>query len=206
MSNEHRSVSIDPLRQFPGWKALRRPEDIAHALVELYRRAGTAAHGEPVSQLEHALQCASLALAAGGADALVVGAFLHDIGHLVTLRSHRPDRDLAHELTGAAFLTNWFPESVTEPVRLHVEAKRYLCNRDPSYAARLSAGSTDTLRLQGGPFTNRQAALFEAEPHATDALALRRWDDGAKVPNVPTATLTFVEQLIVKVLSTEEAG
>ena len=200
MPNDSSSVTTDPLRQFPGWKALRLPADIARALVELYRRAGATSHGEPVSQLEHGLQCASFALAERASDELVVASFLHDIGHLVTLRSHRPDRDLAHERTGSEFLTNWLPPAVTEPIRLHVDAKRYLCGIDPSYQATLSSGSSHALTLQGGPFTRRQVALFDSEPHAADTLNLRRWDDRAKVRGVPTVTLPFVEQVIAAVL------
>ena len=206
MSNQTNSATTASQRQFPGWRSLRRPDDVARALVELYRRAGAASHGEPVSQLEHGLQSASLALATGASDELVAASFLHDIGHLVTLRSHRPDRDLAHELTGSGFLSNWFPPSITEPVRLHVEAKRYLCATDPSYRYHLSNGSAHTLGLQGGAFTKRQTALFESEPHAAAALTIRRWDDAANAPGVPTVTLAFIERIMATLLAATNQG
>jgi gamma-butyrobetaine dioxygenase len=71
---------------------------------------------------------------------------------------------------------------VTEPVRLHVDAKRYLCTAVPGYAAGLSAASAHTLRVQGGPMQRPELAAFEANPHAAAACRVRRWDDAAKDP------------------------
>ncbi len=94
--------------------------------------------------------------------------------------------DNRHSDTGAAWLAQWFGPEVTEPVRLHVAAKRYLCAVEPSYAATLSPASVYTLGVQGGPMSEREAAEFAASPHSGDACRLRRWDDAAKEPGVRT--------------------
>jgi gamma-butyrobetaine dioxygenase len=134
--------------------------------------------GEPVPIGEHMLQAGALAEAAGAQDALVAAALLHDIGHLL---GEDEDR---HGEAGARWLSQWFGEAVTEPVRLHVPAKRYLCAVDTAYCGLLSAESVRTLSLQGGPMSAAETAAFEALPHACDAVAVRRWDDQAKDPAV----------------------
>jgi len=90
---------------------------------------------------------------------------------------------------------------VTEPVRQHVAAKRYLCAVDPGYLAGLSPASVCTLRLQGGPFDSAETADFASRPHARDAVAVRRWDDAAKDP--PAAVRSFVDfaPVITRVLT-----
>ena len=134
--------------------------------------------GEPVTIGEHMRQAGALAEAAGAAAPLVAAALLHDIGHL------RNETDSRHGTGGARWLSQWFGPAVTEPVRLHVAAKRYLCAAEPGYFGRLSPESVRTLALQGGPMTPAQAAAFEALPCAPDAVAVRRWDDQAKDPAV----------------------
>lgn len=148
--------------------------------------------GERVRQLEHALQCATLAEEEGAAPALITAALLHDIGHLIHDLGDSPAArgiDDRHELLGREWLSRWFGETVTEPVRLHVNAKRYLTATDAGYFATLSAGSVRSLELQGGPFTAELASSFIALPHARDAVRLRRWDEGAKVPGKATPDL-----------------
>lgn len=142
--------------------------------------------GEAVTQLEHALQCASLAKTDGAAPELVTAALLHDICHLA---DDLDDRDHPHGPTGAAMLQELFPPSVTEPVRMHVEAKRYLCAIEPLYWSGLSDASKRSLMWQGGPFTPDEAAAFISQPHAESAVCLRRWDDAAKVPGAVTTPL-----------------
>jgi len=146
---------------------------------ELFAGAGAQAYlGEPVTIGAHMLQAGALAEADGADAALVAAALLHDIGHL------RNETDARHGEAGARWLSQWFGEAVTEPVRLHVAAKRYLCAVEPGYLGLLSAESARTLSRQGGPMTAEQAAAFEALPHAADAVAVRRWDDKAKEPAV----------------------
>ena len=164
-------------------------------VLEILARRGSEEYaGEPVSQLEHALQCATLAEENGAPRTLITAALLHDIGHLI---EDDPDAaaaagtDLHHEDAGAAWLVRWFDPEVTEPVRLHVEAKRWFCATDPGYAAQLSKASQRSLALQGGPFTEDEARAWAAQPHADDGIALRRWDDAAKIPGARTAPLEY---------------
>jgi gamma-butyrobetaine dioxygenase len=135
-----------------------------------------------------------LAEAAGSASALVAAALLHDIGHL------RNETDSRHGDAGAEWLSQWFGEEVTEPVRLHVAAKRYLCATEPGYLGLLSEESVRTLALQGGPMTAGQAAAFEALPFARDAVAVRRWDDEAKDPAVTPPEFAHFQALLSKLV------
>jgi phosphonate degradation associated HDIG domain protein len=160
--------------------------------------------GEPVSQLEHALQTADMAVGSGASDALVVAALLHDVGHLV---HGQPESiadegiDARHEEEGYRFLSQFFGPDVVEPVRLHVSAKRYLCAVDEQYMRQLSRASAQSLALQGGPMNAVEAAEFAWAPHAHDAVILRVWDDAAKRPGVevpPLETyLLYLERVLV---------
>ncbi len=160
--------------------------DIIEQIITLYRQRGDALYGgEAVSQTEHALQTAHLAEQDGSASTLIAAALLHDIGHLVhDLPENAADLGLddEHEALGARWLASHFGPAVTEPGKLHVAAKRYLCTVDTTYLARLSPASVQSLALQGGPLSDREARAFEALPFAIDAVKLRRWDDEAKVP------------------------
>jgi phosphonate degradation associated HDIG domain protein len=141
-------------------------------------------YGERVSQLEHAVQCAELAEAAGASEALTAAALLHDYGHFFEGRGDAAEaegRDAKHEAHGAKLLSQWFPPEVTGPVALHVAAKRYLCAAEPGYFEGLSDASKLSLALQGGPFTTAQRMRFERSRFAEDTVKLRRWDDAAKV-------------------------
>jgi len=152
----------------------------AETIGELFAGAGARDHmGEPVPIGEHMLQAGALAQAAGAQSALVAAALLHDIGHL--LGDSTEDR---HGESGARWLSQWFGDAVTEPVRLHVPAKRYLCGAEAGYLGLLSAESVRTLSLQGGPMTAAEVTAFEALPFSRDAVAVRRWDDQAKDPAV----------------------
>jgi [1-hydroxy-2-(trimethylamino)ethyl]phosphonate dioxygenase len=163
---------------------------ICARIFHLFRDRGRAAYlGEAVSQTEHALQTAWAAEQAGASPALIAAALLHDIGHLL----HDPAEDDAaagidgrHEELGARWLEQFFGPDVTQPIRLHVPAKRYLCAVDPAYLGQLSEASRLSLKAQGGPFTPEEAEAFRANPHAQAALALRRWDEAAKVKGLPT--------------------
>ena len=166
----------------------------ADRLAELFASAGAADYlGEPVTVAQHLLQAAALARAAGAPPALVAAALLHDTGHLRGADPSADDHELSgrelmagtdndHGERGAAWLARWFGPAVTEPVRLHVAAKRYLCATEPGYLALLSPASVYTLSLQGGPLDAAGAAAFAAGRYAADAVAVRRWDDAAKDP------------------------
>jgi phosphonate degradation associated HDIG domain protein len=147
------------------------------------RRYEVGAADGGVTQLQHALQCARLAEQAGAGDELIVAALLHDLGHLIQRDAHGeldPSLDDAHQYIALPFLRRWYGPGVLEPIKLHVDAKRYLCAIEPGYGERLSAGSRHSLELQGGPFELAQATRFIQRPYAADAVALRRWDDRAK--------------------------
>jgi gamma-butyrobetaine dioxygenase len=147
--------------------------------------------GEPVPIGVHMRQAGALAEGAGAEGQLVAAALLHDIGHL--LGEPAEDR---HGEAGARWLSQWFGAEVTEPVRLHVAAKRYLCAVDTGYYALLSAESVRTLALQGGPMTAAEVAAFEALPHARAAMAVRRWDDLAKDPVITPPTFAHFAPLL----------
>lgn len=153
--------------------------------------------GECITQEEHALQCAELARSSGASQALITAALLHDIGHLLhDLPVDAPELgvDDLHEALGARWLENRFIPAVTEPVRLHVAAKRYLCAVDSTYYSRLSEPSRVSLRLQGGPMDSTEVATFEASPFYKDALQLRTYDDTGKIEGLKTQTVaSFAE-------------
>jgi gamma-butyrobetaine dioxygenase len=163
-----------------------KSDDAVAAIAGLFASEGAAEYlGEPVTQAVHMLQAAVLAEREQAGDALVAAALLHDVGHFQgTLTGHdlMQGTDNRHSDTGAAWLARWFGPEVTEPVRLHVAAKRYLCATEPAYAAGLSPASVYTLGVQGGPMQGAELAAFEADPHAQAAIRVRRWDDAAKDP------------------------
>lgn len=164
------------------------PDAPSDAIAEIFRPLlthGAERYGEAITQLAHALQCARLAQLDGGSPALVAAALLHDIGQFIDEAGHAAERDgidALHEQRGADFLARWYGPEVTEPVRLHVAAKRWMCHADPAYAATLSPASILSLALQGGPMQAEEAAAFAAGPWFADAIALRRCDDAAKRP------------------------
>ncbi|MEL6299546.1 MAG: phosphonate degradation HD-domain oxygenase [Pseudomonadota bacterium] len=163
--------------------------------ARLAANGGAMYGGEAVTQLQHALQCATFARDEGASATLIAAALLHDYGHVMG-DAEREDSalaaegiDTAHEHVAAAYLERWFPPEVTEPIRFHVPAKRYLCAVDPAYFATLSPASVQSLDVQGGVFTADEADAFIAQPHADDAVRLRRWDDLAKDPAAETPRL-----------------
>jgi len=171
-------------------------------IVGLYGARGAAQYGsEAVSQLEHALQCAALAERTHAAPELVAASFLHDLGHLLAEAPHENGREVddVHQYLAIPFLRGVFPDAVLEPMRLHVEAKRYLCRAEPDYWDALSAASTHSLELQGGVHSGSQAEAFLARPHAADAVSLRRWDDLAKVAGTGTPALAHYAHILGKV-------
>jgi phosphonate degradation associated HDIG domain protein len=168
-------------------------------IVGLYERRGAAQYGgEAVSQLEHALQCAALAERDGAAPALVAASFLHDLGHLLVETPHdsRRNVDDLHQYLAMPFLRGVFPQAVLEPMRLHVDAKRYLCLADARYRDALSPASQHSLELQGGAYSPAEAQAFLAQPYARDAVSLRRWDDLAKVAGAPTPPLAHFARVL----------
>ena len=183
------------------------------AIAELFASEGAADYlGEPVTVAAHLLQAGARAEAEGAPPALVAAALLHDVGHLrgadadvhaveLSGRELMAGHDNNHGDRGAQWLSaQRFPVSVTEPIRLHVAAKRYLCATEPSYFGQLSEASVYTLSVQGGPMTDGQALEFEREPHAADAIAVRRWDDLAKDPSADVPAFDHYRPLLGSLL------
>lgn len=180
-----------------------RAERARQILAVLSEGGAEAYFGEPVTQLEHALQSAALALRDEASDTLVVAALLHDIGHLVTggsedIADHGVDA--RHEDAGEHWLTEYFGPAVTAPIRMHVAAKRYLCAVEPGYAESLSAASQTSLALQGGAMTADEVQQFANAPWASDAVRLRRWDDAAKVPGLSVPALAHYRGLLERLV------
>jgi len=173
---------------------------VVEEILAIYGRRGSEAYfGESVSTTEHCLQAAYFAQIAGAPPGLVVAALLHDIGHLVddvpqdiadwTVDAH-------HEEIGGHWLARRFGPEVSEPVRLHVPAKRYLLATDAKYFAKLSPASVITLKLQGGPMAAHEVAQFETEAYYKEAVRVRQWDDQGKVAGLRTPSLGDYRSLI----------
>ena len=161
------------------------------------QRGGEQYSGEPVTQLQHALQTAARAEAEGASDALVTAALLHDLGHLLHDLGETPSMrgvDDAHQYRALPFLRGLFNGEVLDAIKLHVDAKRYLCATRPAYHASLSDDSKRSLLLQGGIFSGEEAAVFISRPGAQDAVSLRLWDDLAKDAHQVTAPLPHFMQ------------
>ena len=156
------------------------------------QRGGDQYAGEPVTQLEHALQSAMLAENEGADDELVTAALLHDLGHLLHDLGATPTLqgvDDLHQYRALPFLRGLFSIGVTDPIRLHVDAKRYLCATHPGYYDALSADSKRSLALQGGIFSEEQAQAFISQTGAIQAVRVRIWDDLAKEGGLATPPL-----------------
>ena len=173
---------------------------VTDEIIAIYGRRGAEAYfGECVSVTEHGLQAAWFALEEGAPANLIIAALLHDIGHLV---DEVPDdfaewnHDQHHERVGAAWLARRFGPEVSDPVRLHVPAKRYLCATEAGYFSNLSPASVRTLQLQGGPMPAAGIAAFERETYFRDAVRVRRWDDRAKVADLKVPGLAAYRTLI----------
>jgi phosphonate degradation associated HDIG domain protein len=170
--------------------------DIQHLL----ETRGQSQYGmEAVSQREHALQCAHLAEQAGETPETIVASLLHDLGHLLAaerdgVQEWDTEKDDLHQFIALPFLRARFPDAVLEPIRLHVDAKRYLCLIDPDYWAALSPASKHSLELQGGVFSEAEAEAFIAQPFAAEAVRLRRYDDQAKVKDKTVPGLAHFAQ------------
>ena len=168
--------------------------------------------GEPVSELAHSLQCAELAAAAGADEDLVLACLLHDVGRFAVDQSEIRDRPLltdpsrggvpiadrarGHHDVGAELIEPYVSARVSWLVRMHADAKRYLCTVEPEYRASLTPTSVYTLELQGGLMSAEAVRAVGTHPWLADALALRRWDDRAKVPGAVTRPLGAWEPLL----------
>jgi [1-hydroxy-2-(trimethylamino)ethyl]phosphonate dioxygenase len=173
-------------------------------IEDIFVRRGAGSYlGEAVSMAEHMLQAAQLAEAEDGSDAMIAAALLHDIGHYTSefgAEAHEEGIDNQHDHAGGRLLEAFFPPEVTEPVRLHVATKRYLCAVDPGYFDTLSEASLLTLKLQGGPMLPDEVAAFECNPYRDLAVKVRRWDEAAKVPGKKTPDFAHYRPVLQRVV------
>ena len=184
---------------------------ITEMIVSLYGKYGNADYiGEPVSQLEHMCQSAQLAQAEGFSEEVILAAFFHDIGHLC--EHFMPVAFMGgygvvdHEKLGADFLRQkGFSERLCKLVQSHVEAKRYLTFKYPTYYEQLSEASRTTLEFQGGVMTQDEAVAFEMDPDADLILALRKWDEAAKLENIPLPNLEIYAKMIERHLIEQQS-
>lgn len=174
-------------------------------IYSLFFERGMLAYGEAVTQTAHALQCGTLAVQDDASTGLVIAAFLHDIGHMLhqdAASAVEQAQDDTHQILGAKWLARWFGPEVHEPVRLHVQAKRYLCHVQPDYLPKLSSLSKFTLQIQGGPMRNDEAKVFEKVPFFEESIRLRRWDDAGKLTAMNTLSIEHFMNLVETYLRT----
>ena len=172
-------------------------ERLFDEIAALFAAHGGETYGEGVTMEEHALQTAALARAEAADDALIAAALLHDIGHFI----ETPDDAFGyhkHDRSGGAWLASRFPSVVSEPVRDHVAAKKYLCAIEPDYFARLSVASKHSLAKQGGPMSEAEATAFARQDFADRAVRLRRWDDRGKVEGIEVPDLASYRALVTR--------
>ncbi|MFV0296242.1 MAG: HD domain-containing protein [Hyphomicrobiaceae bacterium] len=171
-------------------------------LFELLETHGNGRYGlSDVTQLDHALQSAALAADRLLGEEIVVAALFHDVGHLladVDVSLADDGIDDRHEETSADMLEPIFGRAVSEPVRLHVAAKRYLCGSNPAYFEKLSQDSRTSLAVQGGPMTALEIAAFDRLDGRAAALALRIIDDEAKIVGLRTPDLTSYREMAAR--------
>ena len=181
------------------------PETIVPFLEDIIDRRGAESYlGEEVTMAEHMLQAALLAEQQGEPDELVAAALLHDVGHFTTEfgpYSPADTKDNHHDRAGARILAPFFPPAVTECIRLHVAAKRYLCAKDPAYLRSLSTASVHTLSLQGGAMSPGEADEFEQSQFHREAVRVRICDDQAKVAGMTTRRFRDYTELLRRVSS-----
>ena len=168
-------------------------KDIVSYIINLLQTKGADIQygNKDVTQLEHALQCAELAEQHNLPNPTIAAALMHDIGHLL-YEDEDPihkGKDGYHENLGADYLSKYFHEDVTIPIRAHVDSKRYLSSTEEGYYENLSEASKLSLKVQGGPFTKEEADQFIKKPFMKEAVEMRRFDDMAKVLNKKTPDL-----------------
>lgn len=180
-------------------------DNIVDFLLDIFERRGADSYlGEDVTMSEHMLQCAECATADGADAELIAAALLHDIGHY----THEFPEDALeqgidnhHDSAGGGILAGFFSKRISECVRLHVLAKRYLCAVEADYFAKLSPASVHTLNLQGGPMNKVEVDEFTTNPYHQYAIRVRRWDEAGKVKGVATRNIQDFAPLLKSLLA-----
>jgi predicted HD phosphohydrolase len=163
-------------------------------LFSLYEQHGHRKYGEDVTGLEHALQCAALAFDDGATRELIAAALFHDVGWFLIDDESSDDVVVVsddHAALGARILAPLLGPDVAQPIALHVVAKRWRCTIDPDYYDELSAASQITFVAQGGPLNTDERERFESDPGFVTAMALRSWDDRAKIHGLDIPGLQY---------------
>ena len=176
-------------------------EEFADLLFNFIREEGKTNYDESVTQIQHSLQTASLARTEDGRSHIVIASLLHDIGHLLIDENDSKNnflkKDLYHEIIASNFLKDFFSEEITETIRLHVVAKRYLCSIDNSYYESLSKASKNSFEVQGGALKKEEINELENNKYFKDSVRLRKWDDRGKVSLKEVEELDTYKEMIV---------
>jgi len=179
-------------------------DNIVAFLEDIFeRRGGEEYLGEPVTMAEHMLQGATIAEQNGHSETIIVAALLHDIGHFTSefgMFSMDDTEDRYHEEAGAKMLEAFFPSIVTDCVRYHVAAKRYLCATKPEYFNRLSEASVHSLKLQGGPMSEADVFEFQKNPNIKEIVQVRFLDDAGKHADMQTPPFTYFAPMVQRVV------
>ena len=182
-------------------------ETIVAFLAEVFEQQGSREYmGEPVTIAQHMLQAATIAEQNEQEEAIIVAALLHDIGHFTSelgIFTMEDSEDRHHDEAGARTLAPFFPPLVTDCVRNHVAAKRYLCATRPDYRARLSVASQHSLQLQGGAMTEAEVAAFEKQPHLKEILQVRYLDEAAKRPDLATPDFAHFAPMLQRLVDSK---
>lgn len=180
------------------------PKAKVSLLFSYMKDKGQAHYEEEISQYQHALQSAALASQQNAYYLLIAAALLHDMGHMLAEERggeiNPTQKDDFHETLGADFLAEFFPIALTEPIRLHVEAKRYMCSTKDSYYEGLSTASQKSFELQGGKMSKEEQQAFENNPHFQAAIQLRKWDDQAKDVGLEIPEIERYEDVVLRAL------
>ena len=158
--------------------------------------------GEKVTMSEHMIQTAMLAEKAKCNDDLICSCLLHDYGHFIL---ENPDElvkenlDGKHEDIGYEYLKNIFKKEIIEPIKYHVQAKRYLA-RDEKYFELLSEASKISLKLQGGVLNDNESAKFEAQKYFKSTILLRKFDEAAKKTDIKMKSIHDYKKLLTSKL------
>ena len=187
----------------PDFATLNQGNIVAFLEDIFERRGGEEYLGEPVTMAEHMLQGATIAEQNDQPEIIIVSALLHDIGHFTSefgMFSMDDTEDRFHEDAGAEILEDFFPTLVTDCVRYHVAAKRYLCATRPSYFDRLSEASVHSLNLQGGPMDDAEVKEFEKNPNLKEIIAVRFLDEAGKHADMETPPFSHFAPMVQRIV------
>ena len=172
--------------------------NIIDQIISSYSNNKSLYIGEKVTITEHMIQTAMLAEKNNCSSSLICSSLLHDYGHFIL---ENPDdlvskgKDGKHEDVGYEFLKKYFVKNVVEPIKYHVEAKRYLA-RDVKYYRMLSEASKVSLKLQGGIMDDKEAKEFEGNEFFEDSIKLRKFDEKAKEADLKIKSINEYKNLL----------